>query len=281
MKIGCVDVGGGVRDIYGAGVFDYMLDEGISVDYCIGVSAGSANCASFVAGQRGRNKKFYLDYLSRKEAISFKNYLKLGSFVDLNYVYGVLCKTDGENPLDYPAIIENKTELSVVATDAHTGKAVYFDKHSDMAQDDYKILMASSCFPVFCKPVDVGGKRYYDGGISDPIPFKKAFENGCDKVIIILTKPLDSPSSQKRNERGANVLKRRYPNFADAMNKAAGIYAKQLKEALQLQESGKALILAPDDIMGLGTFTRDVNKLPALYEKGYTGAAKIKSFLQS
>ena len=44
--IGCIDVGGGLRDIYGAGVFDRLLDDGVTFDYCLGVSAGSANIAS-------------------------------------------------------------------------------------------------------------------------------------------------------------------------------------------------------------------------------------------
>ena len=46
MKIGVVDVGGGLRGIYAAGVFDYCMDENIKFDCCIGVSAGSANVAS-------------------------------------------------------------------------------------------------------------------------------------------------------------------------------------------------------------------------------------------
>ena len=39
---GIVDVGGGLRGIYGAGIFDYCMEQGIHFDYCIGVSAGSA-----------------------------------------------------------------------------------------------------------------------------------------------------------------------------------------------------------------------------------------------
>ena len=46
MKLGVIDVGGGFRDIYGAGVFDWCLDHGVNFDYCIGISAGSANLAS-------------------------------------------------------------------------------------------------------------------------------------------------------------------------------------------------------------------------------------------
>ena len=43
---GVIDVGGGTRDIFGAGVFDYFLEHGITFDKCYGVSAGCANISS-------------------------------------------------------------------------------------------------------------------------------------------------------------------------------------------------------------------------------------------
>ena len=49
MKTGVVDVGGGLRGVYTAGVFDYCLDQDIRFDLGIGVSAGSANVASYIA----------------------------------------------------------------------------------------------------------------------------------------------------------------------------------------------------------------------------------------
>lgn len=67
MKTGIVDVGGGLRGIYAAGVLDYCMDQGIHFDLGIGVSAGSANLASFAAGQRGRNFQFYTEYAFRKQ----------------------------------------------------------------------------------------------------------------------------------------------------------------------------------------------------------------------
>ena len=50
-----IDVGGGFRAIYGAGVMDRMLEDGISVDHCYGVSAGSANMVSFIFIKDGGN----------------------------------------------------------------------------------------------------------------------------------------------------------------------------------------------------------------------------------
>ena len=56
--LGLIDVGGGTRGAFGAGVLDRCLEEGITFDYLIGVSAGAANEASFLAGQKGRDLRF-------------------------------------------------------------------------------------------------------------------------------------------------------------------------------------------------------------------------------
>ena len=55
MKTGIIDVGGGFRDIYGAGVLDACLAQGIRFDYCIGISAGSANLISYLSQQPRRS----------------------------------------------------------------------------------------------------------------------------------------------------------------------------------------------------------------------------------
>ena len=85
--VGIIDVGGGLRDIYGAGVFDRLLDDGVQLDYCLGVSAGSANVASYLAKQRGRNHRFYIEYSKRKEYMSPSNLYKIGAFLNLKYIY--------------------------------------------------------------------------------------------------------------------------------------------------------------------------------------------------
>ena len=48
-KIGNFDVGGGLRGIYAAGVFDWCMENGVQFDYGIGISAGSANLASYLS----------------------------------------------------------------------------------------------------------------------------------------------------------------------------------------------------------------------------------------
>ena len=114
---GIIDVGGGFRAIFGAGVEDRCLEEGVGFDHCYGISAGSANLASYLARQQGRAHTFYTQYAFRKEYASMENYITKRNFCDLDYVYGTLSNSDGENPLDYAAFSDNPATFTVVAMD--------------------------------------------------------------------------------------------------------------------------------------------------------------------
>lgn len=275
---GVVDVGGGLRGIYGAGVFDYCLDHEIRFDYCIGVSAGSANIASFLGGQRGRNYRFYMEYAFRRQYMSLSNLIHTGSYLNLDYCYGELSREGGENPLDYEAIRQSPAVMKVVAMDAVTGRTVYFDK-CDMFQDHYDILKASSSIPLVCKPYVVNGIPCYDGGLSDPVPVQKAFDDGCDRVAVILTRPENFVRVPGKDARMARLLRHRYPKAAEGLAKRWQTYNDGVALAKRYAGEKHALILAPGDTCGLNTLTKNKKSLEQLYRKGYRNAAALQRFL--
>ncbi|MBQ6456012.1 MAG: patatin family protein [Mogibacterium sp.] len=279
MKIGVIDVGGGLRGSYTAGVYDWCHDNDIRFDYCMGISAGSANLSSYLAWQRGRNLKFYTDYDLRPECMGMKNYLKTRNFVDLEYVYGDLSNSYGEYPLDYDAVNNNPAEFTIVATDAETGKPHYFTK-ADIKRDDFAPIKASSCVPAANKPYMVNGRMYYDGGISDPIPVEKCFEDGCDKVVLLLTRPRDFVRNPDKDKLTSALIRRKYPAAADAMSRRAVRYNVELWLAKQYEKKGKLLIVAPDDIGKMSTLTKDPEMIEALYYKGYRDAEVIREFVK-
>ena len=278
MKTGIVDVGGGLRGIYAAGVLDYCMDKGIRFDLGIGVSAGSANLISYAAGQRGRNYRFYTDYSQRREYMGVGDFLKSGSYINMDYMYSELSNAGGEDPLDYPAVRDNPMELYVVAADAETGEAHYFSK-GDMAQDNYDILKASSSIPFVCRPYPVQGRLYYDGALGDPVPVDKALELGCDRVVVLLTKPAGIPRSPSRDEKYAAGIQRKYPAAAHALRQRASRYNAGVFRAQRLEIEGKALVVSPDDTCGVDTLTRDRAALESLYEKGFNDGAKVVEFM--
>ena len=278
MKIGIVDVGGGFRGIYAAGAFDYCLAKGIAFDLVVGVSAGSANGASYLAGQRGRNYKFYTEYAFRREYMGAGNLLKKHSYIDLDYVYGTLSRSDGESPLNYQALMDNQAEFLVVATNALTGSAKYFDK-SNIQQDRYDIFKASSAIPFVCKPYIVNWMPYYDGALADPVPIEKAFAWGCDRVVVLLTRPADRNREPGKDAFFAERIQAKYPFAAKKLRTRVDRYNAGVALAKKYAAEGRVLIVAPDDTCGLNTLTRDKAALKRLYRKGFQDARAISAFL--
>lgn len=278
-KLGVIDVGGGLRGIYAAGVFDWCLANGIQFDYGIGISAGSANLASYLSGQRGRNYTFYADYSMRKQYMGAGNMLLGGSFLNLQYIYGTLSNAGGENPLDFDRMNANPMEWYMIATDAITGKPRYFTR-GDMHENDYRVLMASCCIPVACKPIVIDGIPYYDGALGDTIPLDKALADGCDKIVLLLTKPAGMVRADGTDTKLARVIRHRYPNAAEQLCLRAQHYNEGIRKAQDLAAEGKVLIIAPDDTCGVKTLTRDQEALKKLYEKGLHDAEAIADFIK-
>ena len=278
MKVGVIDVGGGMRGIYAAGVLDTCLKQGVKFDYCMGISAGSANMVSYTSGQLGRNYKFYHDYSSRKEFMGLESFIRNGAFINLEYIYGTLTNSGGENPLDFDSILKNSADLVIVASDAETGKSKFFRKE-DMSTDNYRVLMASCCVPVLNKPIKIGDSFYYDGAIANPIPLQQAFDDGCDKVVLLLTKPVDSIQKPGKELIPAKMIKHRFPNTAKNMSMMAERYNQGIELAHRYEKEGKVLIVAPDYISSTETFKRDKKSLDNLYKKGLKDGERISEWL--
>ena len=278
MKIGIIDTGGGQRGIFAAGVLDYLLDQEITFDVGIGVSAGSANIASFIAGQYRRNYMFYTEYALREEYMSRKNIRSKGCFLDVQYIYGTLSNSDGENPFDFSAFCENQMEFLAVATDIPTGSARYFGK-SDLRTNYYNVLMGSCAMPYVCSPQDVNGTLCFDGAVSDPIPLRKAIDIGCEKIILLLNQPIDNEWSKEEDDHLAERIRDKFPAVAKALHARAEKYNDNVFIASELSKLDKVKIIAPDDLCDVGTLSNNVKALNSLYEKGYEAGFQVKEFL--
>lgn len=270
---GIIDVGGGMRGIYTSGVYDCFIDKGVRFDYYLGVSAGSANLITYLAGQRGRTKTFYTDYSFRKEYMSLENMIKNGSFINVEYIFGDLSRRDGENPLDYEAFSKTDARFYAVATRASDGKAVYFSREH-ISQDDYAILKASCSIPGVCRPYKVNGELYYDGGVADPIPLEKAVSDGCDKIVLVLTKPVAEYEKNQGFSGPMSLFLRNNPLIVNMVKKLPETNKRALEYARQLEEQGKLMIIEPGSCLGLNTLTRNRELMEKFYLKGYEDALK-------
>ena len=276
---GILDVGGGMRGIFGAGVTDCLLDEKVYLPYCIGVSAGSANLISYIAKQRGRNYRFYTRYAMRPEYMSLQNFLKKRSYFDLDYVYGTLSVTGGEDPVDYDAFFNAGQTLITVATRADNGKPQYFT-NADFHTDDLSPLKGSCAIPGVCKPYKVGDSLYFDGGVADPVPVEKALADGCDRLLVVLTKPSDFVKKPEHFRAAYTRALRAYPNIVKELKMRADVYNRGVEKARALASEGRAVILAPAGGYYVTAFTKNEKKLERLYREGYEAAQNALSKLK-
>lgn len=122
------------------------------------------------------------------------------------------------------------------------------------------------------------GKPYYDGALGDPVPVEKAFQLGCDRVVVILTKPEHELRSPERDEKLAVHIRKKYPFAAEKLCLRAQQYNESVAHAKEYARQGKVLIVSPDDTCGIDTLKKDKESLKRLYEKGYKDGQKIEKF---
>lgn len=271
-RSGLVLEGGGMRGIFTSGVLDNFMDRGIRFPYTIGVSAGACNGISYMSGQRGRAKYGNIDLLEQYNYIGLKQLLLKGNIMDFNLLFHVF--PTEISPYDYDALARSKEIFEMVTTSCKSGKACYFDeKHNPTRIID--IIKASSSLP-FVSPISyVDGEPMLDGGIADSIPLLRAQSQGFTNNVVVLTRNKGYRKSQKPTK-VPFFMYRKYPALRDAIRRRNAFYNEQIALVEQLEEDGKITVIRPERPIEVDRMERNIGKLTALYEEGYSCADKIK-----
>jgi predicted patatin/cPLA2 family phospholipase len=191
--------------------------------------------------------------------------------LDLNYVYDTL--TNVTDPLDYDQLVASETEFYIGATDARTGEFVCFDR-ACFAQRHCAALMASSAIPGMTKPVEIEGRPYFDGGVANPVPIEKALSDGCKKLVLLFSRPVDSPRKPERMKRVYNRVLSGYPKIVSCIEERHERYNAGIAQAKELETAGKAVIIAPSENIYATIVTRRVSVLDRLYQLGKRDAKR-------
>ncbi|MGL5649651.1 MAG: patatin-like phospholipase family protein [Clostridium sp.] len=258
--------GGTFRPIFSAGIMDALLDNNIMPDYCIGVSAGITNAFSYLSRQKKRNLEILESFRNDKRYLGARNFLKCRSLFGLDFVFDTI--PNELNKFDEKAFSEYKGTVLVGVTNALTGKSEYLDGHN--LDPKCTMLRATCAIPLVFPAISIDGIPYFDGGLADPIPIKKAIADGNTKHLIILTRP-DSyrKTLSKSTKLAGKVLKKKYPNLVPLFLNRHNTYNQTVRFCEQLEKEGKAIILRPTIETQVESFEKDVDKLRLAYNNGY------------
>ncbi|WP_026583868.1 patatin-like phospholipase family protein [Bacillus sp. J33] len=270
-ETGLVLEGGGMRGVYTAGVLEYFLEQELFFPYVIGVSAGACNAASYLSKQKGRNRTVNVEYVTDPRYISWGNYFKLRQFFGMDFIFDEI--PNKLVPFHYDEFYKSESEFVIGTTDCFSGEPVYYGK-ADYGNEMLNILKASSSLPFIAPEVTFQNRVLLDGGISDPIPIKKAQQDGFKKNIVVLTR---NRGYYKKPSKFAFLIKRKYPIYTGlqkALSARHQIYNETLRYLEKEEKNGTVLVIQPEEPLTVGRMERNPKKLEKLYMQGYEDARK-------
>lgn len=270
MKTGLVLEGGALRAIYSSGICDALLEGGIRTDYFVGVSAGVAYGVSYLSGQPRRNLEVVTRFAPDKRYMGMGNLLDKNnrSYFGLDFAYQRIPKE--LVPFDYAAFEANPCTAEAALTNLRTGKPDYLPIPRD--DDPEKIIQATCAMPLLFPVYHIRGEDYLDGGVSDGIPWRRALEQGCDRVLVVLTRPRDYVKKPDKTLKLIRRTYKDYPAFTKMMERRHELYNESRAALFEAEKQGKVLVLAPNSTLGVKRTERNTEKLRLLWGAGYEDA---------
>jgi NTE family protein len=246
VRIGLALGGGAARGTAHVGVLQVLEEEGIQIDVLAGTSIGalvaavyatSGNTreaeerfAGFVRSPEFRRTEF--DFLKESKRdrpgvlYSVSQMIKRGIFYSVQMTRPSFISMENfshniERLLPDMRVERTLVSLIPVAVDLDTGEEV-----SLSTGPLRRVIMASCAIPGILPPVELGGRRYIDGGWVSRVPILAAFRHGADVVIgVDVSNDLQDTAELRRgldvmvraNAIRSEALKRMHLRFADVV----------------------------------------------------------------
>lgn len=265
MNKGIIFEGGAMRGLFTAGVIDVLMEEDITVDAMIGVSAGVAFGCNYKSRQNGRVLRYNTTFCKDSRYCGVRTFLKTGDIFGADFCYNEMpYKLD---IFDIETYENNPMDLHLVCTDINTGKAVY-QKCNKVDQECMDWYRASASMPVVSRTVEVGGYQLLDGGIADSIPLKYFESIGYKKNIVVLTQPR---GYQKKKNGLIPLMKIRYKNYPklnEAMSHRHEVYNETLEYLWEKEAAGEVYVICPKEKLPIGHISHKADVITNVYNIG-------------
>ena len=267
MKVGLVLEGGAMRGMYTAGVLDVFLENNIKVDGIVGVSAGVLFGVNYLSKQKGRVIRYNKRFIKDKRYMGIISLITTGNIINKDFsFYEVPYKLDIFDDEEYK---KSNIDFYATVTNVETGKPEYIKVDSVFEQ--MEVLRATSAMPFVSKFVELNGKKYLDGGISDSIPIDKCKELGYEKIIVILTRPI-AYRKKKANKMLTKIKYSKYPNLVKVINNRYKNYNSTIEKIIDMENKKEIFVIRPSKLINVKRIEKDENKLQEMYDLGIKDA---------
>lgn len=282
MKHGLVLEGGGMRCLYTSGILDVFMENGITFDGMIGVSAGATFGCNFKSRQIGRALRYNKKFASHPMYCSVRSLIKTGDLVNKQVAYREV--PIQHDPFDFETFVNNPMEFHVVCTDVNTGEPVYKVLKEGTVIDFLDWVQASASMPLVSNAVEKEGHLMLDGGISNSIPLEHFQQEGYERNVVILTQP---KGFFKKRTKLVPLFRlfHKYPKITEAMARRHEMYNSQLRYLQQEELKGNTLVIYPEQTLAIGRAEMNPEKMEHIYamgrRKGEEVLQQVSDFLKA
>jgi predicted patatin/cPLA2 family phospholipase len=153
-------------------------------DAIYATSAGAMNVAYMLAGQAVFGIQIYYKEINNRKFIDFR---RLRKVVDIDYLFDRVVTQ--VRRLDTDKVLEASSDFYVALIDKDRAESVVL-RTKDCPEEILALFKATTALPVvYNRPVQIGPRRYIDGGLGSPVPLLPAIEAGCTDLLVFLTRP--------------------------------------------------------------------------------------------
>jgi NTE family protein len=177
--------GGGAKALAHAGAFRALQQAGLEPSHIVATSMGAVIGAALAAGLPFEEVRRRSLSLRRKDVAPFNPLALLkGMFASALIPASALRRTI-ERVVPAKRFEYLKIPLTVTATDLDSGELVLFKGGMDL----HDALYASCALPLYFPPLELGGRRYADGGLRAVLPLDAARAIPADLVVAVNVGP--------------------------------------------------------------------------------------------
>ena len=266
IKTSLVLEGGGLRGAYTAGALSWLVDNNIEFDNAYGISTGAVHLCNYLLKNNKNLFEFSTKYITDKGVVGVRPILRCGHIVDYDFIFDEFMTKSLK--FDINDLHDVKTDAKIGTYELKSGKTEYHK----VQELDMEELKAACSLPLLGKVAKLGDREMLDGGITKMIPIEEAVDDGCNRHLIITTKPGDyvrKPSSKFV----VGIMKLRYRNCpsiaADYLIRHENYY-KQISLINDLVKNDKAIYVYPSKNSNVSRLGGSRQELEELFELGRT-----------
>lgn len=264
--------GGALRSVFTAGVLDVFMNNDLYFKSVFGVSAGALTAANYISKQPGRTAHINLEHTKDANYYGLMCWLKKRSIFNFDYIFGK--PINKLIPFDEETFKNSKQQFISVATNCKTGESKYMEEKT--YQSLILALKASSSMPLLSQSVVIEDDVFLDGGISDPVPIKKAQEK-YSKIVVVLTRECGFRKNKQlyAYSKLLSFAYRNYPLLVDKLLHMPDTYNSCMDYLDQLEKENMIFIIRPKKSVNVSRTEKNRQKLLNLYREGVNEAENL------